>query len=199
MVGQGKLCFITCDLFASTYTTTDEKRRPTALNLAPTRSDTSDSSSSTNSLKPPRTPRFAEDTAVHSPTENHSPFTDPDQDQIRVQHVNAAPGDVGFGYIGNNTDCSSNMAPKSPLKSAMKVPGTPARNFSNPLSPTFRQEDILEKRELHTDKEQVRDLVSGFEIPYIATQLGPFFPSNENIENQNPSSHGQVCPSRSQL
>lgn len=52
------------------------------------------------------------------------------------------------------------MALKSPLKSAMKVPGTPARRFENPLSPTFREEDILEKREASTDKEQARDLVS---------------------------------------
>jgi heme/copper-type cytochrome/quinol oxidase subunit 2 len=50
------------------------------------------------------------------------------------------------------------MALKSPLKSAMKVPGTPARRFDNPLSPTFREADILEKREAGTDKEQARDL-----------------------------------------
>lgn len=52
------------------------------------------------------------------------------------------------------------MTLKSPLKSAMKVPGTPARRFDNPLSPTFREEDMLEKREGATDKEQARDLVS---------------------------------------
>lgn len=50
------------------------------------------------------------------------------------------------------------MPPKSPLKSAMKIPGTPARTFTNPLSPTFREEEVLEKRELGTDKEQARDL-----------------------------------------
>ncbi|KAH7023354.1 hypothetical protein EDB80DRAFT_697241 [Ilyonectria destructans] len=50
------------------------------------------------------------------------------------------------------------MTPKTPLKSAMKVPGTPARPFDNPLSPTFREEDILEKRELSTEKEQARDV-----------------------------------------
>lgn len=50
------------------------------------------------------------------------------------------------------------MTPKTPLKSAMKVPGTPARKFDNPLSPTFREEDVLEKREFATDKEQAKDL-----------------------------------------
>lgn len=50
------------------------------------------------------------------------------------------------------------MTPKTPLKSAMKVPGTPARFNNNPLSPTFREEDILEKREASTEKEQARDV-----------------------------------------
>lgn len=56
-------------------------------------------------------------------------------------------------------------APKSPLKSAMKVPGTPGRSLQNPLSPTFREEQILEEREKATDKEQARDLVSGQSLP----------------------------------
>ena len=51
------------------------------------------------------------------------------------------------------------MTPKTPLKSALKVPGTPGKRFDNPLSPTFREEDVLEKREGATDKEQARDLV----------------------------------------
>ncbi|EMR61840.1 hypothetical protein UCREL1_11247 [Eutypa lata UCREL1] len=50
------------------------------------------------------------------------------------------------------------MTPKSPLKSALRVPGTPGRRFDNPLSPTFREEEILEKREKDTDKEQAKDL-----------------------------------------
>ncbi|PSE33093.1 hypothetical protein C7G84_19330, partial [Acinetobacter baumannii] len=50
------------------------------------------------------------------------------------------------------------MTPASPLKSAMRVPGTPARKIENPLSPTFREEEILEKREKDTDKEQANDL-----------------------------------------
>lgn len=51
------------------------------------------------------------------------------------------------------------MTPKTPLKSAMKVPGTPARQFNNMLSPTFREEDMLEKQEAATEKEQARDVV----------------------------------------
>lgn len=53
------------------------------------------------------------------------------------------------------------MTPKTPLRSAMKVPGTPAK-FNNPLSPTFREEDMLEKQESATDKEQARDVVCLF-------------------------------------
>lgn len=51
------------------------------------------------------------------------------------------------------------MSPRT-LKSAMKVPGTPARRLENPLSPTFKEDDLMEKREARTDKEQARDLVS---------------------------------------
>jgi len=40
----------------------------------------------------------------------------------------------------------------------MKVPGTPGRALQNPLSPTFREEQVLEDREKQTDKEQARDL-----------------------------------------
>jgi hypothetical protein len=51
------------------------------------------------------------------------------------------------------------MTPKSPLKSAMKAPGTPGRGKNDGLmSPTFREEDILEKREAATEKEQQKDL-----------------------------------------
>ncbi|KAJ6786325.1 hypothetical protein PWT90_11161 [Aphanocladium album] len=135
----------------------DEKRRPAALNLTPARTMTAGSTDSESSfLKPPRTPRFAEATSVHSPVDDdgrgRSPFADPEKGDDNIQAV-------GFGYISSGSDESSaNMAPKSPLKSAMKVPGTPARNFSNPLSPTFREEEMLEKREAGTDVEQARDL-----------------------------------------
>ncbi|KAK6226948.1 hypothetical protein QIS74_00503 [Colletotrichum tabaci] len=137
----------------------EDKRRPAALNLAPTRSASTDSSSSESSLKPPRTPRFAEATSVHSPVEGtRSPFADP----VRSEVPQSQPGDIGFGYINNSSSHRESVAvpmtPRSPLKSAMRVPGTPARKIENPLSPTFREEDILEKREEATDKEQARDL-----------------------------------------
>lgn len=72
------------------------------------------------------------------------------------------PSDVGFGYISENTAAQNQppLSPSSPLKSAMKVPGTPGRKIDNPLSPTFREEQILEKEEGLTEKQQARDLVS---------------------------------------
>lgn len=69
------------------------------------------------------------------------------------------PGDIGFGYINSNRESVTvPMSPRSPLKSAMKMPGTPGRGL-NPLSPTFREEQVLEKREASTDVEQANDLV----------------------------------------
>lgn len=93
-----------------------------------------------------------------------SPFADPEKSQV----PQLQPGDIGFGYINepNRESVVVPATPKSPLKSAIKMPGTPARQLSNPLSPTFREEDILEKREQSTDKEQVKDVVShGREVP----------------------------------
>lgn len=145
------------------YTTTmspqDDKRRPAALNLAPSRSSSAGSSSTQSSLKNPRTPRFAEATTVYSPVDKRrGPFSD---HETGSQVAQAQPADVGFGYINDDSNRESvnmPMTPKSPLKSAMRVPGTPARKFENPMSPTFREEDILEKRELETEKEQAKDL-----------------------------------------
>ncbi|UKZ77153.1 hypothetical protein TrVFT333_004872 [Trichoderma virens FT-333] len=122
-----------------------EKKRPAALNLTHARTGTSSSSSSESSLKVPRTPRFAEATSVHSPVDNGvSPFADP-QPTLKPPTLSLA------------IDRESLRMPKSPLKSAMRVPGTPARTL-NIMSPTFREEDILEKREQETEKEQARDL-----------------------------------------
>ena len=88
------------------------------------------------------------------------------------------PADVGFGYMNhhesvempntdqNDYDVTTPKTPlKSPLKSAMKMPGAPPRDVGkNILSPTFQnpadQEEYLEKREKHTDKQQARDIVS---------------------------------------
>lgn len=91
-----------------------------------------------------------------------------------MTHYMAQPqiSDVGFGYVGKhesvempNTDYHNDYPKtplKSPLKSAMKTPGAPPRDIGNAaiFSPTFKQEDMLEKEEKHTEKEQARDLVS---------------------------------------
>ncbi|KAL5614380.1 uncharacterized protein BROUX77_000217 [Berkeleyomyces rouxiae] len=132
----------------------DDKKRPAALNLHPSRSLSSGSvsSSSTDSLKHPRTPRFVEATAVHSPIDGKSPFTDP------------KVADVGFGYINSTSTHPPQYAtnrlapPMSPLKSALRSPTGPRRLADGPLSPTFREEQVIEKHEALTDKEQARDV-----------------------------------------
>ncbi|KAL8713507.1 MAG: hypothetical protein Q9220_002369 [cf. Caloplaca sp. 1 TL-2023] len=134
------------------------------------RTRTSSSSSSGLSLKTPRTARFAEATSVNSPidptTTGRSPFADP---PARTNHLmpQPQPSDVGFGYVADNQPSKHSsfvgvevpLTPASPLKSALKPPGTPGR-LLNPLSPTFKEEQILEKHEESTDKENARDLKS---------------------------------------
>jgi hypothetical protein len=143
----------------------NDKRRPTALEFALSRSSSTESSSTTSSLKHPRTPRFAEATTVHSPIDGRGPFANDEESQL----AQPQPADIGFGYISkgapNRESAAVPMTPKTPLKSAMRVPGTPAKKFDNPLSPTFREEDILEKREQHTEKEQARDVVRVHLLP----------------------------------
>ena len=78
------------------------------------------------------------------------------------------PSDVGFGYVNRHEsvempDTDNNDYPKtplkSPLKSAMKTPGAAPRGLGNAMfSPTFTHEEILEKQEKHTEKEQARDV-----------------------------------------
>ncbi|KAG6205988.1 hypothetical protein E4U35_002092 [Claviceps purpurea] len=130
----------------------EDKKRPAALNLTPKQPGTP---STEASIKASRTPRFVEATAVHSPVDiKKSPFADPNKlDQGNSQK----PSQVGFGYISNAPELSGN-GPKSPLKSAMKVPGTPGRSFANPLSPTFKEEVVLEKEEEKNDQQQVKDI-----------------------------------------
>lgn len=120
----------------------------------------SSESSVSSSLRSPRTARFAEATSVHSPTEprgaSTSPFADP------PGHSQSQPdvSDVGFGYVAASDPAqhaSHQLPPASPLKSALKVPGTPGRTL-NPLSPTFREEFFVEKQEKATEKENARDL-----------------------------------------
>ena len=136
------------------------------------RSRNSSTSSSGLSIKTPRAARFAEATSVNSPigptAAGRSPFADPP----RTQHLmpEPQPSDVGFGYVSDNmpskhasyAGVEMPQTPASPLKSALRVPGTPGR--LNPLSPTFREEEVLEKQELKADKENAKDLVGSLII-----------------------------------
>lgn len=151
-------------------TKADDEREP-QITSRPRRSS---SSSIPLSVKTPRTARFAEATSVNSPigptSGGRSPFADP---PIRTTHLmpQPQPSDVGFGYMSDNQASKHNsytgvevpLTPSSPLKSAMKPPGTPAR-FANPLSPTFHEEQILEKHEQKAEKQNAKDLVSISEL-----------------------------------
>lgn len=165
------------------------------------RSSTSESdSSSGSSIKAPRTPRFAEATTVYSPVEpsdeGRSPFADPPQRKTQFLMAQSQPSDIGFGYIQDN-DPSRHvevpLSPASPLKSAMRVPGTPGRKIDNPLSPTFREEQILEKHEQSTEKEQAQDLVSYCCIESLEIT------ANTPKENQDKSPTCKGLPSWCQL
>jgi hypothetical protein len=121
------------------------------------------------SLKSPRAARFAEATAVVSPIDGVNPFKDPPTNHYKPQ---PQISDIGFGYVNQpeiedvemeETDEKYiAMPPKSALKSALKSPGAAPRNMNleTILSPTFREEEVLEKTEKFTDTEQKRDLVS---------------------------------------
>ena len=133
---------------------------------------TSSSSSSGLSIKTPRTARFAEATSVNSPigpsAAGRSPFANP---LPTTQHLmpQPQPSDVGFGYVTENQASKHSsyagvevpLTPNSPLKSALKPPGTPGR-LANPLSPTFHEEQVLEKHEAHAEKENAKDLVRNY-------------------------------------
>ncbi|KAI9839083.1 MAG: hypothetical protein M1837_002260 [Sclerophora amabilis] len=142
------------------------------------RSRTSSGSSTAASLRVPRTPRFAEATAVNSPIEpsqaGRSPFADPVDTMANgngSQPPQPQPSDVGFGYLGEGGpqrtpqfgvsvagESAGNEMPRSPLKSALRTPGTPGRGTQTLLSPTFREEQVLEKQEQITEKENAKDL-----------------------------------------
>ncbi|KAI9817725.1 MAG: hypothetical protein M1826_001481 [Phylliscum demangeonii] len=125
-------------------------------------SEASTDSTTSSGLKPPRTPRFAEATAVYSPLEpTRSPFADPAGTTTTHYAPQPQPSDVGFGYISGvpvDEDGARSPPPKSPLKSALRAPGTPARSMANPLSPTFHEEQQLEQREAATDVDNAKDL-----------------------------------------
>ena len=123
------------------------------------------------SIKTFRAARFAEATSVYSPVDARSPFADPP-----LNHYTPQPqvSDVGFGYVSSvemeETD-KKYLPPPTPmtpghLKSALKSPGAPPRTPGAEtmiLSPTFREEQMLEKQEESTEKEQAQDLVSSLQ------------------------------------
>lgn len=160
----------------------------------------SSSSSLSLSVKTPRAARFAEATSVNSPigptTPSRSPFADPPV-QTTYLMPQPQPSDVGFGYVSNNqasrhasfAGVEVPLTPSSPLKSALKPPGTPAR-FANPLSPTFREEQILEKHEEKTEKQNAADLV-------IRPFPGASPTINRSTESENSSPCGEDGSSRS--
>ena len=144
--------------------TEESKTKTTNILVRPR---TSSSSSSGLTLSTPRTARFAEATSVNSPIdpskEGKNPFADPPAPNTRFLMAQPQPSDVGFGYVSDNqaskhaSFAEVPMTPNSPLKSALKVPGTPGR--LNPLSPTFKEEQMLEKSEEHAEKQNAKDLV----------------------------------------
>ena len=78
------------------------------------------------------------------------------------------PSDVGFGYVRHesvempdtdNNDYPSMPRTPGPLKSAMKTLGGAPKDFRSILSPTFKEDEILEKSEAQTEKIQAQDLV----------------------------------------
>lgn len=132
---------------------------------------------STTEVRTPRAARFAEATAVYSPiepSEKTNPFRDP---PAATNHYlpQSQPADVGFGYL-KETHISVEMEEtdprylppptpftpgmRSPLKSAMKSPGFAPPKSAMILSPTFQEDEMLEKVEGDTEKIQEMDLVS---------------------------------------
>ena len=152
---------------SETPPSSDEKKRPQVS----IRSRTS-SGSSNLSIKTPRTARFAEATSVNSPIgptlAGRNPFSGP---AITTTHLvpQPQPSDIGFGYMSQSDREKHNsvevpLTPMSPMRSALKVPGTPGR-FIDPRSPTFHEETHLEEQELKTEKQNASDLV-GFEASF---------------------------------
>ena len=124
------------------------------------------------------------------------------------------PSDVGFGYMSEN-DASRHATypgmaleeeggskymppptPGSPLKSALKVPGTPGR-LINPLSPTFQEEQVLEKQEEMTDKRQAKDLVGHDTGLDVIDNLSNYFCCH--IESEDERTNSEDDASRRQL
>jgi len=167
----------------------DEKQAHSAR-----RSIRTNSTSSTLSLKTPRITRFAEATTVHSPVKGPGDHRSPFRDQSKMEGAEPKPSDVGFGYISNDTveqqvtmKSDLNGQAGAPLKSALKTPGTPGR-LLNPLSPTFREEQVLEKEEGKTEIQQAKDLVWS-----TLVARWPQFANNSNRKSRHESEWPRWC------
>ena len=90
------------------------------------------------------------------------------------------------------------MTPKSPLKSAMRVPGTPGRRIENPLSPTFREEDILESKERDTEAAQKKDRCAAKNVKVSKAAKAPRPVGHAGSSNQR-ANNDSACCSQSQL
>lgn len=140
---------------------------------------------SSPSLKSPRTARFAEATSVDSPIDGGPTSQwsdDPQTPMTPLQHYQPTmqPSDVGFGYIHDNDPARHYTSPPiampaddsseegidvhTPLKSAMRTPGAPKTPRLNPLSPTFKEEQHLQKHEDSLNKQQAKDVKVKFRV-----------------------------------
>ena len=119
----------------------------------------------------PRKARFAEATAVHSPAGLGPAVRTLDMippAAFNSYHPQTRPADVGFGYMPEferNAGVEMPITPFSSIKNrfAHNTPGAHSRmtfGGESVLSPTFREEKALEKREKDTEKQQAKDLVS---------------------------------------
>ncbi|GAM89255.1 hypothetical protein ANO11243_072920 [Dothideomycetidae sp. 11243] len=140
---------------AATPLAFDNNARPT----------TAGSTASDLSLKT-KTARFAEATAVNSPLDPVGPaqFSFPAQ-AVSYQRPQMAPVETHFGASVDHK-MSSPDSGKDELPSAVDSydSGPPSPPVKTPftampfLSPTWKEEESLEKAQGHTDKEQVKDL-----------------------------------------
>jgi hypothetical protein len=196
---------------------TNDSKGPTVTITSPPRPRRSSTSSTAASLRTPRTARFAEATAIVSPIEpskdSKNPFKDPPTVTNHYQ-PQPQPSDFGFGYLGGGFSNKHNSVgdshgvemeetdnhlppvtpgtPGAPLKSALKSPGAPPKSATI-LSPTFREEQILEKREESTEKEQAVDLVSS------QTNTSAVLSLTVAVESQVSRTRSEVRPSWRQL
>ena len=142
------------------YLYEDEKKRTPVIYTSRERKS---SNASSLTLRTPKTARFTEATSVHSPITGPTKNPFAGAPIVTTTHYSPQPqvGDLGFGYMSSDsvrqTTVEVPLTPKTPMKSALKPPGTPGR-FIDPRSPTFKQEVALEKEEGKTDKQNAKDL-----------------------------------------